>query len=92
MNVVTVLRLTGIAMLAVIVATTLERIDRRVVMGRTLNEAYNKHMELLQELAEKDKEIAMLRNDSIVAREAIQRYCPLELFPSADKWLRERGL
>ena len=53
---------------------------------------YNAYIELAKELAEKSKEVVMLRSESGIAREAIQRYCPPDLYPSADKWLREKGL
>ena len=57
-----------------------------------LEDSYNGYMELLRELADKQQEVTMLRGESGIAREAIQRYCPPELTSSADRWLRDKGL
>ena len=57
-----------------------------------LEKAMRREIELLKELSEKDRLISILRDESCVAREAIERYCPPDLFHSANTWLKEKGL
>ncbi len=57
-----------------------------------MNDYYKEYMNLLRELAEKDREIGILRDESGIAREAIERYCHPQLLSSADKWLKAKGL
>ena len=57
-----------------------------------LEKAQERHIELMGEITGKDKIITMLRGESGIAREAVQRFCPPELFASAQKWLTEQGI
>ena len=56
------------------------------------NQKYDAYIEALKEIAQLNQEVLMLRDESGIAREAIDRYCPPELRESADKWLMEKGL
>ena len=53
---------------------------------------YNAYIELAKELAKKTSEVTMLRSESGIALEAINRYCPPELYESAREWLKTKGL
>jgi len=57
-----------------------------------IEKAMQREIELLKEISQKDVLIMNLRNESGIAREAIQRYCPPELFESADRWLMKKNL
>jgi hypothetical protein len=56
-----------------------------------IEKAMQREVALLKEISTKDKLISFLRNESGIAREAIERYCPPELLHSADKWLKTKG-
>jgi len=57
-----------------------------------LDDAYKQHMKLLREIAEKNQEIAILRDESGIAKEVIQRFVHPDLLHSAEKWLKDKGL
>jgi len=57
-----------------------------------IDEAIKEHLRLVKEIANKDTEIASLRNEAGIAKEAIDRYCPPELRDSAERWLRSKGI
>jgi hypothetical protein len=58
----------------------------------TTERAIKKQVELMQEISELQREIAMLRNESGVAREVIKRYVSPEMQSQADHFLREQSL
>lgn len=51
-----------------------------------------REVEYIKEISEKDRLILNLRNESGIAREAIENYCPSELRDSAERWLKHKGL
>ena len=51
-----------------------------------------REVEYIKEISEKDRLILNLRNESGIARDAIQRYCPGILRDSAERWLKHKGL
>jgi len=55
-----------------------------------LDLAYKKNVELLNEIENKCKEIARLQANPDIAKEAIERYCPQELYSSAMEWLEDQ--
>ena len=57
-----------------------------------LDKAMQEHCSLLREIAEKDAQIAILRDDARLTREAIARYCHPELRDSAENWLASKGI
>jgi len=57
-----------------------------------IEKAMQREIELLREISAKDQLISSLRNESGIAREAIERYCPPDLFESANKWMKSKGL
>ena len=56
-----------------------------------MNEKYNAYMELAKENSELIRENLRLKNDKRFTIEAIQRFCPLELYHSAHIWLQSIG-
>ena len=57
-----------------------------------IDDTIRTHAELMQEISKLTKEVIMLRGESGIAIEAIDRFCHLNLRPAAEKWLREKGL
>ena len=57
-----------------------------------IDDAYRVHSELRREIDRLNTKINVLRNESGIAREAVDRFCPPELRPVAEEWLREKGL
>jgi len=51
-----------------------------------------REIELMEEIAELNKQILLLQSDSKIAREVAENFVSPSLFPVADKWLKERGL
>ena len=58
----------------------------------SLSLALREHVQLMRIIGEKDAEIAQLRAESGVAREAVDRFCAPSLRPGAIKWLEGKGL
>ena len=54
--------------------------------------AQKEHVSLMRQLSEKEGEITMLRGESGIAKEAIDRYCPPEFYAAAMHWLKSKGL
>ena len=61
-------------------------------IGHEIEGRPKEYMRLLRELADKDAEIAILRSESGIAKEAIDRFCAPEIYPLAMKWLRKKGI
>ena len=49
------------------------------------------HTEMMKEISNLTKEVIMLRGESGIAREAVDRFCPPKLRDTAEKWLRAKG-
>ena len=57
-----------------------------------IDDAIRVHTELMERISVLTNEVTILRSESGIAREAIDRFCSPDLRDTAERWLREKGL
>ena len=57
----------------------------------SIDDVIRVHADLMKEISKLTKEVIMLRGESGIAREAVDRFCPPGLRDTAEKWLRAKG-